>query len=88
MTSGAHPRGLVIGDCKAHLAARENAGVSVANNNVAEDASDGEVAPKKGGFSGFAAAGLSVEDPPDVPDEEEDFGGLMVRDMSFALLAG
>lgn len=55
----------------------ENAGVSVANNNVAEDASDGEVAPKKGGFSGFAAAGLSVEEPPDVPDEEEDFGGLM-----------
>ncbi|KZT20635.1 hypothetical protein NEOLEDRAFT_1151208 [Neolentinus lepideus HHB14362 ss-1] len=58
----------------------ESAGVSVANNNTEEDVPDGEAAASsgmKGGFGGFASFGASVEDPPEIPDDNEDFGGLM-----------
>ncbi|KAK7471227.1 eukaryotic translation initiation factor 5B [Stygiomarasmius scandens] len=58
----------------------ENAGESVANNNVsapANDASDDESKPSgkpQGGFSSFAA--LNMDDAGGA-EEEEDFGGLM-----------
>lgn len=65
---------------------RENAGTSIAGNNaddplaVGGDVSDGETKGKgKAGFSAFAAIGLQDE----APEEEEDFGGLMVRCMRY-----
>ena len=58
---------------------RENAGTSVAGNNLATEAADEDdfapPAKSKPGFSAFAA--LGIEEPP--AEEEEDFGGLMVR---------
>ena len=64
---------------------REKAGTSVAGNNAAApvdagDVSDDDFKPKgkaKPAFSAFAALGL--EEPPADEEEEEDFGGLMVR---------
>ena len=57
---------------------RENAGTSVAGNNLATEAADeDDFAPptkSKPSFSAFAA--LGIEEP---AEEEEDFGGLMVR---------
>ncbi|OSD01712.1 hypothetical protein PYCCODRAFT_1452538 [Trametes coccinea BRFM310] len=61
----------------------ENAGTSIAGNNVASpaaagDASDEDFAPKgksKPTFSAFAALGL--EEPPADEDEDQDYGGLM-----------
>ena len=62
-----------------YLLLRENAGTSVAGNNLAipqDDSEDDAPSGKKGGgFSAFAA--LGIEDT--AQDEEEDFGGLMVR---------
>ena len=62
-----------------YLLLRENAGTSVAGNNLAipqDDSEDDVPSGKKGGgFSAFAA--LGIEDT--AQDEEEDFGGLMVR---------
>lgn len=59
-----------------HSVFRENAGTSVAGNNLAvpEGASDDDTA--KGGqrFSAFAALGIEETGA----DEDEDFGGLMV----------
>lgn len=66
-------------DTLAYARSRENAGTSVAGNNLAtnaEDAEDDYVPPKKAGFSAFAA--LGIEEPAE-EEEEEDFGGLMVR---------
>ena len=62
---------------------RENAGTSIANNNAgtsqdAGAASDDDTKPaKKAGFSAFAALGGDEGDA--APDEDEDFGGLMVN---------
>ena len=64
---------------------RENAGTSVAGNNLdtpidGGDASDDGAKPKgkgKGGFSAFAALGMEDDGAND--EEGEDFGGLMVR---------
>lgn len=59
---------------------REDAGTSVAGNNYATNEDDGDdYAPQtksKPGFSAFAALGL---EEPAAEEEEEDFGGLMVR---------
>ena len=57
---------------------RENAGTSVAGNNLAAvDGDDDDVPQPKGkaGFSAFAALGIEEAAP---EEEEEDFGGLMV----------
>lgn len=57
---------------------RENAGTSVAGNNVAAADGDDEDAPQQKGkasFSAFAALGIEEAAP---EEEEEDFGGLMV----------
>lgn len=63
---------------------REKAGESIENNSVdlanGGHVSDHEDLPKsktKGAFSGFAA--LNMEDAGAAEEEEEDFGGLMVR---------
>lgn len=79
MTSGVHTdKFLGLIDSSYH---RENAGTPVSGNNSAisangGDASDEDSKPKKAsGFSSFAA--LGTEDVPQ--DDEEDFGGLMVR---------
>lgn len=63
---------------------REAAGTSVAGNNFstanAEDAED-DYAPKKNGKAGasaFAALGIEEAAP---EEDEEDFGGLMVRQL-------
>ena len=69
---------------------RENAGTSVAGNNASDplaaggDVSDDDLGKKgkgKSGFSAFAAIGLQDEAPEGEGEEEEDFGGLMVRYM-------
>lgn len=51
------------------ISRREEAGETVANNNVAA-VSDDESKPTSSGFVGLPVEG---------GDEEEDFGGLMVR---------
>lgn len=57
---------------------RENAGESVANNKIEPALEDDVPVRQKSGFSAFAA--LSVDDAggPE-PEDDEDFGGLMVR---------
>lgn len=66
---------------ESHLLSREKAGTSISNNNVGislngGDVSDNDSKPKQaGGFSSFTALGGDVG----ALDEEEDFGGLMVR---------
>lgn len=63
--------------CNVLITFREKAGESVANNNVLNGADDEvEDAPDKPKVSAFAA--LGVEDTGAEPEEEEDFGGLMV----------
>jgi len=62
---------------------RETAGETVAPNLAAASAADDDFTPasKRPAFSGYTA--LSLEATDDVPaEEEEDFGGLMVRDQS------
>ena len=58
---------------------REQVGTSAAGNNLAStnDISDGDLALNQGAFSSFAALGAT--DSLGQVDEEEDFGGLMVR---------
>ena len=61
---------------------RDKVGTSVAGNDLAStaggsNAEDQSNAPQSSDFSSFAALGM--EGGPGQVDEEEDFGGLMVR---------
>ena len=67
------------------MSRRENAGTSVAGNNVATADGDDDYVPQqkgKAGFSAFAALGIEEAAP---EEEDEDFGGLMVTYHTFML---
>lgn len=63
---------------------RDKVGQSVANNTLAteqigdSDADNAPTAKAKSSFSAFSALSTQDDGPPEV-DENEDFGGLMVR---------
>lgn len=76
MTSGASTPCLLACERLTQIPTRATAGEDVAPNLAAPADADDVDAPKKPSSSGFAA--LANEDVP-VPDENEDYGGLMVR---------
>jgi hypothetical protein len=67
---------------------RDNVGESVINNSLAQIGDSDDNAPTskaRPGLSSFSAVSMQDDGPPEV-DENEDFGGLMVRLVTFKII--